>query len=40
MKKGTAISEKDHTPRTICIGRMLRSFPMLIRHRIVEIPTE
>ena len=40
MKNGTAIREKDQTPRTICMGRILRSLPILIRHSIVEIPTE
>ncbi len=40
MKKGTAISEKDQTPFTICMGRMVRLLPMLSRHRTVEMPTE
>ena len=40
MKKGTAISEKDHTPRTICMGSTLRFWPMEIRQSTVEMPTE
>ena len=40
MKKGTAISEKDHTPFTICIGSTLRFCPMESRQSTVEMPTE
>ena len=40
IKNGTAIRLKDHTPRTICIGRILRFLPMEIKHSTVEIPTE
>ena len=40
MKKGTAISEKDHTPFTICRGSTVRFWPMLSRQSTVEMPTE
>ena len=40
MKNGTAIREKDHTPLTICCGRVTMFCPMEIMHSTVEIPTE